>query len=172
MQALYDFDMVKDCTKVYRKLVDCFSWPMDKVNLMDGLGRFNSNHEEFMAIGATLLDKEVKFFVEKDIALEEALKNISMADTTSLEEADFIFVSSEMNYSSLEQIFEKAKKGTFEDPHKSATVIIKTWGENLPQKCCELLGKLELEYPLGIDMIFVFEDGYICAIPRLIKEVI
>lgn len=171
MQTLFDFDMVKDCTKVYRRLVDCFSWPMDKVKLMEGLGGFGSRHEEFIAIGATLLDKEVNFFVERDNTLEKALKDISLSKAVSLEEADFIFVPSSVNYASLEKIFEVAKKGSFEDPHKSATIIIGAWSEDVPKKCCELLGNLNLEYPLGIDMIFVFEDGNSCAVPRLIKGV-
>ena len=90
---------------------------------------------------------------------------------------------------SFEEVIEKAKSGTLEDPQKSATIIIKTdkacsktlhlYGAgidgtlqlevpDITVKAIELRKQQNYEYPQGIDFIFVTADGELFSIPRLV----
>jgi len=171
MQKTYNFDMVFDTIIVNRKLMNCFSHPMKKENMLEGIGNFASEHDDFLVIAATLLDNEVSFFVERNTGLEDKITEITLSKYAALEDADYIFIPSTINYVTLDEIFGKAKSGTYEDPHSSATIIIRAPDDIFIKKTIEILKKQNIEYPLGIDLIFMMENGDMLAIPRLIKEV-
>ena len=62
--------------------------------------------------------------MEKNPVLSSELHDLTLCRRGALEEADFIFLSSEMNYGSLEQILRNVKKGSYSDPQDSATLVI------------------------------------------------
>lgn len=172
MQKTYNFDMVFDTITINRKLMDCFSHPMKKQNVFDGIGGFASKYDSFLVIAATLLDNEVSFFVERNTELEEKITEITLSSSADIEDADYIFIPSDINFATLVEIFNKAKWGTYEDPHNSATVMIKAQDDDFVKRTVELLRKQNMEYPLGIDLIFIRDNGDMLAVPRLIKEVL
>ena len=88
-------------------------------------------------------------------------------------------------------IRDRAKCGTLVDPHKSATLLIRDNGEtteamalygsgidgettfscsSLVRRALELRDQQEYEYPMGVDLIFVTDDGAVTCIPRLVRR--
>lgn len=91
----------------------------------------------------------------------------------------------------LPEVLTQAKCGTLIDPHKSATLFIQDNGEktekialygsgidgettfscsSLVCQALELRDQQEYEYPMGIDLIFVTDDGAVTCIPRLVRR--
>lgn len=189
----YEFDFVHDAQMVFRELLSAMSNPGQIKSIQKQAEKFHDVYAVLTTIGCTMLDNEEAMYVEKNPALFQELQDLTMAKDGDLREADYIFLSSEMNYGSMEEILRNVKKGTYEDPQDSATMVI---------LCQELNGKSEMtltgpgvdkeitlsvnqylktivnlrqrqniEYPLGVDLIFADPHGDIMGIPRLIKAV-
>lgn len=190
MEKAFEFDFVHDAQYVFRKLLDAAAHPL-KVYSLDRIKNSFEKNSVMCALGCTLLDNETSVYVEKDARLAGIFMDLTLSEQTSVTEADYIFLSTELNYETVNALFEKAKKGTLADPQLSATFIIccqsirgdcdvyfKGPGINgvkeinttsYIKKICELKQSLECEYPCGIDLFFVTPDGEITALPRLCK---
>lgn len=190
MEKAFEFDFVHDTQYVFRKLLDAEAHPFKVYSMDDILGSFENN-SVMCALGCTLLDNETSFYVEKDAKLAADFTDLTLAEQTSVSEADYIFLSSQLNYETIKALFEKAKKGTLADPQLSACFIIccdsvhgdcnaRFRGPGIEgtreinttryiKKVCELKQDLDCDYPCGIDLFFVTADGDIAAAPRLCK---
>lgn len=93
----------------------------------------------------------------------------------------------------MEEVLRHAKQGTYVDPHKSATIIllcgsingteqlnlcrpgvkdVKTvWVSPYIKKVIALRNSLQIEYPLGVDLVFTDSSGNLLGIPRFTKIV-
>lgn len=191
MRSVYEFDFVHDGQKVFRALLEAMANPGRICDISSEAHHFAGDQCVLLALGCTLLDNEEKMYVEKNRHLAEELHSLTLSRETSLEEADFVFLSSELNMGTLEQAFSHAKHGSYADPHTSATVILFTpeiEGETVltlsgpgidserslftnayVKNVVECMNKLAIEYPLGIDLIFCDAKGQLLAVPRLIK---
>lgn len=187
----YEFDFVHDAQTVFRQLLSAMSNPGQIKSIAEEAGKFHHVYAVLTAIGCTMLDNEESMYVEKNPQLFQELHDLTMAKEGDLRTADYLFLSSEMNYGSMAEILKNAKKGTYENPQDSATVVI---------LCQELSGKSQMtltgpgvdkaitlavnqylktivglrqqqdtEYPLGVDLIFADPHGDILGIPRLIR---
>lgn len=187
----YAFDMVHDAQKVFRELLDALSNPGQKKNIGSLAEKFPRPTGALAAVGCTLLDQEEKMYVEKNAELAELLRALTFACPDSLQEADYLFLSSELNYASVKEIMKNAKKGTYADPHTGATLIffcqslygteemtLEGPGINgtltLPaslylKNLLKIRQELETEYPLGLDFYCVTEEGELMGFPRLVK---
>lgn len=186
MKKMHDFDEVYDGQKVFRIMLEAMSNPGRMLSIEEQSEKMFGDYKTFLAIAMTLLDNEVSFHT---FGNEELAKNISLftlSKEVDLEKADFVFVERE---SDLQQAMEHAKEGTLADPHKSATLIIKTENSNknivtiygagvdnklklqvsdTVVKAINLRDRQKFEYPQGIDMVFVTEDMKLFCIPRLV----
>lgn len=191
MQTAYQFDFVHDAQKVFRELLSALANPGEKKSIKEQAGRFEKGHPSLFALGCTLLDNEEGMYVEKNPEFSAELHSLTLARETGLCEADYVFLSSELNYGSMEQILKNVKHGTYADPQQSATVFLLCksvdGAENMTisgpgirdkktvqvspyiKKVIRLREKLEIEYPLGVDLIFADGTGNLLAIPRLVK---
>lgn len=183
------FDFVHDGQRVFRSLMKAMSNPGTIQDIGEQAEKFGEGYAPLTAVGCTLLDNEEIAYVEKNPVLSSELHDLTLCRRGALEEADFIFLSSEMNYGSLEQILRNVKKGSYSDPQDSATLVI-LCGEirgDVPvtvkgpgvngaltirvSKYLEtilfLRQSLDIEYPLGTDLIFVTPEGEIICFPRL-----
>lgn len=189
----YAFDFVHDTQQVFRELLSAMSNPGQIKNIASQTAKFQDIYAVLTAIGCTLLDNEEAMYVEKNPRLFQELSDLTMARDSELAKADYIFLSSEMNYGSMEQILKAVKKGTYEDPQSSATLIIlcqelsgksemRLTGPGVDKEISLLVNQylktivklrqgLKTEYPLGVDMIFADPHGDILGIPRLTKIV-
>lgn len=193
VQMAYQFDFVHDGQKVFRALLHAMANPGFVQSIAAQAGTFKEAYAPLTALGCTLLDNEERMYVEKNPRLAAELHDLTLCREGELEQADYIFLSSQMNYGSMEEIMKNAKKGTYKDPQDSATILILcdeikgnaemtlkgpgikgTKLMKVPQYVKTILAirqSLQTEYPLGIDLVFVSPDGELMAIPRLCKMI-
>lgn len=184
----HTFDEVFDSQKVYRLLLTAFANPPRTVNIKEYADKLFGKQPEMLALAFTLLDNEVSFAVCGCDALSDDIALLTLSAKASAQNADYIFVT---DAALLEAAVTAAKCGTLRDPHKSATVIVKNPGK--PSVPLELAGPgipgtvrimgtetvntaialrdaQNYEYPQGIDLLFVSEDGNLFAVPRLVGK--
>lgn len=193
LELAYQFDFVFDGQKVFRELLTAISNPGVIKNIGEQAAKFMGNYSSLMALGCTLLDNEEKMYVEKNPRLSAELHNLTLSREAELGEADYIFLSSEMNYGSMDQILKNVQHGTYSDPQQAATIFLlceSVAGEKemvlagpgikeslsvlvypYIEKVICLRDSLRIEYPLGVDLIFVDGKGNLMAVPRLCKVV-
>lgn len=191
MNLAYQFDFVYDGQKIFRELLSAIANPGMIKNISNEVDKFQQAYAPLLAIGCTLLDNEEKMYVEKNPKLAAELHNLTLCGQTKLDQADYVFLSAELNYGSLEEVLRNVKHGTYADPHQSATVILlcssidgaeqlnlcgpgvkgmKTvWVSSYVKKVIALRNSLQIEYPLGVDLVFTDQAGNLLGIPRLTK---
>ncbi|WP_078381925.1 phosphonate C-P lyase system protein PhnH [Sutcliffiella halmapala] len=142
-----------------------------------------------------LVDQEVSFKVVGPQSEEvmQYLKWKTFGVEAPISMADFIFIPEELMDAEISPLMKQVKIGTLEDPHLSATIIILVknlstitndngnsltfQGPGIAEKMTiNIEGmsnawlserkKINKEFPLGVDFIFVTEAGDIMAIPR------
>ena len=193
MEQVYTFDFVFDTQSIFRKLIDVMAKPSVIQNISREAQGFPRKDKELLALGCTLLDNEVSFYVEKDENFARALLDETLSRRGKLEEADFVFLTGSLNYESIRNMFFKVKAGTLENPQDSAVFLIYcpvlSGEENVCLTGPGIQGSKELktteyiktilairqetaiEYPCGIDLIFADSRGNLMAVPRLVKAV-
>lgn len=186
------FDLVHDTQKAYRKVISSMSRPgtmnilKDECEILD-LG-VNIN-KGVLLLMLMLLDREVTYSIEcenKNAYVKE-ITQLTYSKCVKIENADFLFVLKDavenVGYAALE----KTKIGTLIDPQKSTTVIYEIDnfdnnnifnlkgpginGEvevsiNLSNELLRIREMKTIEYPLGIDFIFIDSKYRIICIPR------
>ena len=191
------FDYVFDSQKVFEKIMFAMSFPgkifeLPGIKLTSDLPESNS----LLLCALTLLDIETNFNVNSNNEKKtNSIKNYLGINTNSkfenLENADFIFTLDELGND-----FNKIKRGTYANPHKSSTVFylveemndhpsshgtcIGLTGPGIKEENIISVNKVHVEeiknwtdnckdYPLGADILLVTHDGRICGIPRTSK---
>lgn len=191
LKHTYEFDMVHDAQQVFRQLLDALARPGEKKSIQKEAGKFGESYAPLTAIGCTLLDQEKVMYVEKNPRLSDTLHDLTFSHPGTLSAADYLFLSSAMNYASVLEVMKHAKKGTYANPQESATLIFLC--ETLDgEKEAILEGpgihgtlrlktslyiynllhirqKLKTEYPLGIDFYCVTPGGELLGFPRLVR---
>lgn len=190
VQLAYQFDFVHDGQKVFRELLSAMSNPGTVRSIVPQTAKFREVYAPLTALGCTLLDNEEIMYVEKNPGLASELHDLTLCREGALEEADYIFLSSQMNYGSLEEIMKNVKKGTYEDPQDSATLFILCDGicgetamtvkvgidgeltlhvQQYVKSILSIRQSLQTEYPLGTDIVFATPEGKLMCMPRLCK---
>ncbi len=188
MKQLHMFDEVFDSQKVFRRLLEAMANPGRRCSIQLQSEKLFGDDPAVLAVAMTLLDAGVSFCALENPTLTEQILLLTHAKPVSLEQADYLFVSS---VDQLPMIVESAKEGTLENPHASATLIVglpDVQGEQevrlsgpgvdgqltttLPNALAEavrLRDEQEYEYPQGIDYIFLLPESDLLCIPRLVK---
>ncbi|WP_042161373.1 phosphonate C-P lyase system protein PhnH [Paenibacillus gorillae] len=185
-------DMVHDIQIAYRQLVDAMSRPGYLADITEEAGKLNPEPSMLPAtqiLARMLLDTEVSFGVvsEREAEAVHLLNQLTYANETTLEAADFIFVLSDATPEQLLQVLKSAKIGELQDPHRSATIIIETpsltGGSKLQlsgpgirtvaeaeiqlnEAWIDIRGERNAEFPLGLDLIFTDSANRLLALPR------
>ena len=187
------FDLVFDCQKVFKQLMDALAMP-GKICSIAREGQ-NLEHPQgvMAAVALTLVDHSCTFAVIRNHSLEEELRQMTYGRPAALEEADYIFLpdSQDMENDQVENTLEKAKKGTLPEPHKSAALFVGIPslqdGEesiltgpgvkgqisiHLPQtgtRWLKIRQEMEIEFPCGVEIYFLTSEGELMAVPRKVK---
>lgn len=191
VELAYQFDFVHDGQKVFRELLNIIANPGTIKSIAAQAEKFKEVYAPLTALGCTLLDNEEVMYVEKNPRLATELHDLTLCREGELEQADYVFLSSQMNYGSMEEIMKNVKKGTYKDPQNSATILIlcdemkgnvemnltgpgiketkRVFVQQYIKTIVTIRQSLQTEYPLGIDLIFVTPDGDLMGIPRLCK---
>jgi alpha-D-ribose 1-methylphosphonate 5-triphosphate synthase subunit PhnH len=168
-------------------ILEAMSNPARIVDISEYAAKLFGGHPAFLAVAMTLLDNEVSFNTCENDALSDEIASLTLAGKDKIESADFVFVSYPDD---IKNAIENIKCGTLSAPHKSATAVIRN--EGAPACRIKLSGPgidghtsahvtqtvkyavmlrdaQNYEYPQGIDMLFVSNDGGLFAIPRLTR---
>ena len=185
----HNFDTVYDSQKVFRLILEVMSNPTRVVSISEYADKLYGDHPVFLTVAMALLDNEVSFNTCENCQLSDDVISLTLAKRETVDNADFIFVC---NPNDVNNVIEYAKCGTLADPHKSATIIIRNDGEPTERLTLSgpgIDGQIEVtvtqtvkdaialrdaqnyEYPQGIDLIFISDEGELFAIPRLVKVV-
>ncbi len=190
MKNKHTFDVVHDTQAVFRTLLDCTANPGRPGRLERAAEKLGEDGLT-LALSMTLLDTQTTFYIdESSDSLREQIEFLTGSRRVPLAEADFIFLPQEVD---ARQVLDTVKQGTYADPHCSATLFIASKGYPDCQAAIEgpgvppggtsvLLTKPELEwlmardemqaeYPCGIELVFVREEGDVAAFPRKIRRV-
>ncbi|MGL6166985.1 MAG: phosphonate C-P lyase system protein PhnH [Fusobacteriaceae bacterium] len=188
------FDYVHDIQKIYRKILDSMSKPGKINEIADNIKHLevhSSLSKEIMSLAYTLLNIDSKFYIE----IKEEEKYIQLhtfARGESIEKSEFIFIDiRNQEVDNILNIMKKAPKGTLEDPHEGATLILHVEeikeseglvlsGPGIKEKTDvfvvelneEILknrAEINSEFPLGIDFILIDNSGRILCLPRTTK---
>lgn len=103
LQLAYEFDFVHDGQRVFRQMLKAESNPGTVVSIAGQAEKFSERFAPLSAIGCTLLDNEQTMYVEKNQNLQNLLHDLTLCAPAALEEADYLFLSSEMNYGSIKE---------------------------------------------------------------------
>ena len=193
-----NLDSVHDIQSVYRKVLNSMARPGTVMSLKDEsskVEKFVKCYHSTFLIMMMLLDGEVSFnIVSKNyIDVSGTISQMTYAKVKSVEEADYIFVLDDLCDEKLSEVIENSKIGDLIDPNKSATIIVEkdliesagdlvfkgpgiknesTVNISGDRKWINYRNNKNLEYPLGVDMIFIDKNDNVISIPRttLIKE--
>jgi alpha-D-ribose 1-methylphosphonate 5-triphosphate synthase subunit PhnH len=183
----HSFDTVFDGQKVFRLILEAVSNPSRVVNIGECAAKLFGGRPMFLAVAMTLFDNEVSFNTCDDDALSDEIVSLTLARKDEIASADFVFVSYPGD---IKNTMESIKFGTLSDPHKNATAVIlngdapacrvKLHGPGIDghavvhvsqtvKNAVALRDARNYEYPQGIDMLFVSDNGELLAIPRLTR---
>lgn len=186
------FDIVHNTQRAYRKVLDSMSRPGNINNLKDECESITFDidiNKGILLLMIMLLDREVSYCIESENR-ETYIKDINQltySKNTKAEKADFLFVLQDSLKRKVYETLEKTKIGTLIDPQKSTTIIYEV--ENFySNKQFKLLGPgingekeisidisdelliireiKNIEYPLGVDFIFIDKNYNLICIPR------
>lgn len=191
IKKAYEFDFVHDSQQAFRQILKALSNPGKVCHMEEQAEKFPEYFASLCAAGCVFLDNEVTMYVEKNPKLQDILGDLTLSRPAAYQEADFIFLSSEMNYGSVKEMFLNCRRGTYADPQASAVFLIlcedfaeesgmKLTGPGVKgelilrtrkyiRQLLKLRQDLNMEYPLGIDLLFFSRRGEILGFPRLIK---
>ena len=188
----YSFDKVHDSQKVFRLVLEAFSHPAKMVSIQDYASSLFGEHPSFLAVAMVLLDNEVSFNTCENRQLSDEIVSLTHAKKTLVEAADFIFICDTKD---IETAIRSVRIGTLADPHKSATIVIRNvqntatplhiltlsgpgidgattlWVTQTVLDTIALRDAQYYEYPQGIDLLFISEEGILFAIPRLVRRI-
>lgn len=187
MKTKHRFDFVHDAQETFRILLNAMANPGRPETFGTYAAKF-TEHGEWLALAMTLLDGEVTYYSDFDEGLKKEIHFLTGAREALPEEADFIFLE---DCKTPGAILEKAKGGTYEEPHKSAMIVVKSKEE--PEEAIRLEGpgvppegremetgqmerdwidardQREYEYPRGVELLFLRPGCRIVAVTRKIK---
>lgn len=188
MKKIHNFDEVQDSQQMFRLILKAMANPLKVVNIKEQADKLFGEHKDFLAVAMTLLDNEVSFNTCEQRKLSDDIVSLTLAKREIVSAADYIFVT---DAECLPSVIANAKGGTLQDPHNSATIIVKISnaqdtnitmsGAGIDKKISLQTDKTVLaainnrasrffEYPEGLDFIFLDEDFNLFAIPRLTNK--
>ncbi len=189
------FDYIHDVQKIYRKLLDSMSKPGKINNIKEETDKIELHCEGLskgvMGLAHTLLNLESTFYI-KDKLKQNYIKLHTLSKIKNISKSEFIFVEKE-NYTNIEliNIMDECEIGDLENPHLGATLIIEVSNiendgnllfrgpgiktknsfrvKDLDVEFFQKREEINMDFPLGIDIILVDKLGNIGCIPRTTK---
>lgn len=185
-------DLVHDIQAVYRKTVDAISRPGLICNIKDQAAKVEVETgclNSTVVLALMLLDTEVTFKVisEREAEVTQWMNQLTYAKAANTESADFVLILKNAKSEDVAKAIRAAYPGNLIDPHQSATLILEVdalsnerdlvlTGPGIEKvssikvttahNWVELRADKNVEYPLGIDLIFTDAEGNLLCLPR------
>lgn len=192
MLADNQFDMVFDCQKIFKSVMNAMAKPGTIFSIKEQSNKLAEEDKVPLALAITFMDNRSALYVEGNDELLSVIREKTIAVKSTLEKADFIIAPGvEMAEDYNVQLLDSAKLGTLPEPHKSAMVIVGLQsfdgdrslvfeGPGIKERKKVVLPEAGIswmcrraeqnyEFPCGTDILFYTEDGEIMGIPRTLK---
>ena len=176
--------MVMGAQAVFRLLLDALSNPGRPANAARYSAQF-ARRGQWLAPAVTLLDDEVGFYWNGEPETADEIRFLTGSSTTSIERADFVFLPEPADP---DEILAGVKPGTHIDPHDSAMIIVSAGGQSetnavlrgpgvppggrsvsfsvAERAWLEARERRAHEYPCGVELVFLRDDGEFLSITR------
>ena len=192
METIFDLDNPLTSQRIFRNVMNSFTYPLRAYNITDGSSGWYSTRDGngdivLKGLCGVFLDNGVSFYVHGDENLAADIRAETYARPAAAEEADFVVIRDGFDVG----ILEKVSAGSLVNPHKGATVIVETpqlagdvkvtaEGPGINGRasyfvcrriadCLEKTAAMQIEYPKGFEFIFITRLGDICSVPRHIN---
>jgi len=187
-----NYDHLFESQKQYRIILDCMAKPGIIAVLDADINTPNEINKASVLVGFALMNSDVTF--NNSYTLKEEINSYFLLNTSSspaeADQADFIFISGTQENT---DVIEQAKLGLPEYPEHGAFVVVDTtkisktilengvkitlegpgikdaenvYIEGLSTTILDALAEKNIEYPLGVDVIFTDKQGAILCMPR------
>ena len=186
------FDYVHDVQNGYRKVLNSMARPGVVENLNEEASNIDSEIEAYKStvfMMLMLLDREVTFnVISKDSEkISSIVSEMTYARIDTIEEADYVFITEDACNEKLHEVLRRVKIGDLSNPNQSSTIIaefneiseigdIELTGPGIEESNSVYISgnrqwingrrKINCEYPLGIDCIFLDRNNNVLCIPR------
>ena len=186
-----NFDLVHDIQGVYRKVLKGMATP-GKIQRLDEGAKVDlevDSYKSTFLLMLMLLDGEVTFNVvsKNTKEISSMISQITYSQFKEIEEADYVFILEDATNDSLAKVYKNAKLGDLVNPNKSSTIIAEVpsieYGNEIELrgpgiKECNMISinikgnwieeraERNIEYPIGIDGIFIDKVGNLIGLPR------
>lgn len=183
------FHTVFDTQKLFRNLLESMSYVGTVKNVYHICSGCNYDLDLFrvtQALAIMYLDADTSFHVVGNKDIEDKIAMITYCRKHSCESASTIFIPHNKQNELIETI-KNAKEGSLINPHEGATIIVEcnsctsgkvyrakgpgieneaTFKLNVDCDWLEARKEKNIEFPLGIDLIFVDGNSNLLALPR------
>lgn len=182
--------MIHSTQQAFRKILDSMSFP-GKLNRLDQwMFEMPPLLSQTALVCQTLLDSEVTFVVLENPEISKSIHAYTGSHVAEVSEADFLIIPINVAIEKIVQQLKKTKTGDLRDPQKSATILYEveslahgtcyelkgpgikkteTIFTSIPEEVMAIRAEINAEYPLGIDFLFIDQDGNLLALPRTTK---
>lgn len=192
MLADNQFDMVFDCQKIFKNVMNAMAKPGTVFNIKEQCDKLGEKNRVPLGLAMTFMDNRSTLYVDGNEELLFSIKEKTLAMKSDVEKADFVIaphVEEKESYGV--QLLDSAKVGTLPEPHKSALVMVGLHtfdgdkslllegpgvkGQKevmLSDAALMWLARkaiLKYEFPCGTDILFYTDNGEIMGIPRTLK---
>lgn len=185
-------DAVHDLQRVFRKILQATASPGTIVELAREAELLDLElpaNKGILLVALALLDAETSFSVlsTDPEAQVDAIAHMTYARAVADEAADFIFAIGEAGAARAAEAIAQARPGTLVDPHLGATIVVEArslseagslllsgpgiessarLGVGLEGGWVAARAAKNVEFPLGVDLIFVDARFRLAALPR------
>jgi len=189
------FDGTLAAQRIFKAVMNAFAHPMQKYSIAEHMGgnpMTKGDDAVIKDLCCTFLDNTVSYYVhDKDTSGVEKLgadiRDLTYARPAQLEDAGFVIVQDMDSFAQWDVVY----RGTLVDPHKGATVIVGTTqldggvavtavGPGINgattllidsgiAACLRKVAQLDIELPMGFDLLFVTQQGDLFAVPRYVS---
>lgn len=189
MIKISSFDYIHDIQNSFRKLMGAFSFPFEVKNIKEEMDKLEDLNGNLLLLALIVADKGMSFSSFGDGELEEKIRTMTYAHVKE-EDMDFVFLSLKSKRD-IEFVLNKVNPGDLFSPHKSTTLFIEVdkiksgkkimvFGPgingdqefNINDEIYSWIverNKLDHEYPMGIELVFVDKIGDLIAVPRKVN---
>ena len=181
------FDAIFDTGKLFRSVLDSMAYAGSVINTKESCVYCDYKlgiNKTMQALIMMLLDTDTDYAVIKNEDVESKISILTYCKKAEIDSAHYIFV---LESSDLAYAINKANSGTLLDPQDGATIIVNcksvtkgvhyiATGPGIKDKQDVFIDIKEdwitsrnaknIEFPLGIDLIFVDKQFNILSIPR------
>lgn len=191
MRRAHAFHDTYDTQRVFRALLAAFANPGRVQTIAEPAAGLNTPCRAYLALACTLLDSTTSYCVLGDEDLSTLIHQFTFAKPAPLEDSGFVFVGEQCRAEEMAALLALVPRGTPEEPHLGATVFLRLETMEgaldlagpgietiatapLPGYAESWLAAREaaaLEYPCGVDFVFLTDAGELVAVPRLVKPV-